>query len=556
MSLDKCSRSSSVQHQPLPKSVKVRSTCNACQQAKIRCSHEKPSCRRCQKHNIDCIYSMSRRLGRPAKKKDTLHQDEQLDKSADGRRSQNKTNTAKEKYREGSTDDAVSSRLMEESIDEISIEDSLQTPLFADIVDRGAFSGLSLRFLEYLFLTEVSASDSMDFSPDTWFQDFVSGQPTDPIQDRSFFDPFESSFPSLSAGFKDLAVFLPLPPSSTDASDIPPPAYFPLDYTTTLHPATTAHDIPTDYITTPSTTAPEPIFPPASYTNNPVLNQVDTLLPQTTTDHDPLDTPFHLPDPPFPSDDLNLASLNTTSPLDTSSLPSTSPGQCQCYEAALRELLRANICASRPASSSSPSHPSPSTIDAILTCQRGLQQLAETVLQCGLCSRTRVNLLIVIIVSIDSLLSSLEASTTCSTNQGMGMDMAVGKTGLFDPLSDEEVQLPGFDPISIPLSGRRCKDPPVSLPSSTAGGAASFKAQIEACPLVVGGFQIPLDEKCCFIKQLLHSRLSGLLATIRRIRFCTQQVLATSSSRGRLIMMMETDRRLQVIMMRIKMLSR
>ncbi|KAJ5233140.1 hypothetical protein N7468_006096 [Penicillium chermesinum] len=54
----------------LPKSVKVRSTCNACQQAKIRCSHEKPACRRCQKHQMECIYSVSRRLGRPAKKKD------------------------------------------------------------------------------------------------------------------------------------------------------------------------------------------------------------------------------------------------------------------------------------------------------------------------------------------------------------------------------------------------------------------------------------------------------------------------------------------------------
>lgn len=66
MSLTRQSKSNAGQ---LPKSVKVRSTCNACQQAKIRCSHEKPSCRRCQKHKIDCIYSVSRRLGRPAKKK-------------------------------------------------------------------------------------------------------------------------------------------------------------------------------------------------------------------------------------------------------------------------------------------------------------------------------------------------------------------------------------------------------------------------------------------------------------------------------------------------------
>lgn len=61
----------------LPKSVKVRSTCNACQQAKIRCSHEKPSCRRCQKHKIDCTYSMSRRLGRPAKKKEHRPNDQE-----------------------------------------------------------------------------------------------------------------------------------------------------------------------------------------------------------------------------------------------------------------------------------------------------------------------------------------------------------------------------------------------------------------------------------------------------------------------------------------------
>lgn len=64
-------KSSKAKTRALPKSVKVRSTCNACQQAKIRCSHEKPTCRRCQKHKIDCVYSMSRRLGRPAKKSDS-----------------------------------------------------------------------------------------------------------------------------------------------------------------------------------------------------------------------------------------------------------------------------------------------------------------------------------------------------------------------------------------------------------------------------------------------------------------------------------------------------
>ena len=68
MDLDELSLSLNQSPQALPKSVKVRTTCNACQLAKIRCGHEKPACRRCQKQRTECVYSMSRRLGRPAKK--------------------------------------------------------------------------------------------------------------------------------------------------------------------------------------------------------------------------------------------------------------------------------------------------------------------------------------------------------------------------------------------------------------------------------------------------------------------------------------------------------
>lgn len=47
---------------------KVRTTCNACQQAKIRCSHSHP-CDRCVGHGFECVYSISQPLGRPAKRK-------------------------------------------------------------------------------------------------------------------------------------------------------------------------------------------------------------------------------------------------------------------------------------------------------------------------------------------------------------------------------------------------------------------------------------------------------------------------------------------------------
>ncbi|KAJ5781320.1 hypothetical protein N7457_006480 [Penicillium paradoxum] len=60
-------RSPQSNNQLLP-NQKMRTTCNACQQAKIRCSHTHP-CQRCESHGYQCIYSISQPLGRPAKKK-------------------------------------------------------------------------------------------------------------------------------------------------------------------------------------------------------------------------------------------------------------------------------------------------------------------------------------------------------------------------------------------------------------------------------------------------------------------------------------------------------
>jgi hypothetical protein len=44
---------------------RIRSTCDACQIAKLRCSRNKPRCRRCQNLNRECVYSASRPIGRP-----------------------------------------------------------------------------------------------------------------------------------------------------------------------------------------------------------------------------------------------------------------------------------------------------------------------------------------------------------------------------------------------------------------------------------------------------------------------------------------------------------
>ncbi|KAI1389348.1 uncharacterized protein F4822DRAFT_198186 [Hypoxylon trugodes] len=48
-------------------SVKYRTSCDRCQNIKLRCSQEKPACKRCAKKGLRCIYSPLRRMGRPRK---------------------------------------------------------------------------------------------------------------------------------------------------------------------------------------------------------------------------------------------------------------------------------------------------------------------------------------------------------------------------------------------------------------------------------------------------------------------------------------------------------
>ncbi|KAF2092849.1 cytochrome P450 [Rhizodiscina lignyota] len=50
---------------------KYRTSCDSCQAAKVGCSHDKPSCRRCSIQKLECVYSPSRRKGRPRAKAQT-----------------------------------------------------------------------------------------------------------------------------------------------------------------------------------------------------------------------------------------------------------------------------------------------------------------------------------------------------------------------------------------------------------------------------------------------------------------------------------------------------
>ncbi|KAI8964331.1 hypothetical protein F5Y11DRAFT_102723 [Daldinia sp. FL1419] len=62
------------------KPVRYRTSCDRCQSIKLRCSQDKPSCKRCINKGILCVYSPLRRMGRP-KKVDTVASTSSIDES-------------------------------------------------------------------------------------------------------------------------------------------------------------------------------------------------------------------------------------------------------------------------------------------------------------------------------------------------------------------------------------------------------------------------------------------------------------------------------------------
>ncbi|RYP28645.1 hypothetical protein DL767_007127 [Monosporascus sp. MG133] len=46
--------------------VRLRASCNSCNESKVRCSQQKPTCARCEHNNTKCIYGLSRRTHKGA----------------------------------------------------------------------------------------------------------------------------------------------------------------------------------------------------------------------------------------------------------------------------------------------------------------------------------------------------------------------------------------------------------------------------------------------------------------------------------------------------------
>jgi hypothetical protein len=74
------SESTSRSRNNVRKTPKLRASCDACSSAKVRCTQTKPSCSRCSKHDVPCVYGISRRSGkRSAESYQAMRKNAELD---------------------------------------------------------------------------------------------------------------------------------------------------------------------------------------------------------------------------------------------------------------------------------------------------------------------------------------------------------------------------------------------------------------------------------------------------------------------------------------------
>ncbi|GIJ89194.1 hypothetical protein Asppvi_008124 [Aspergillus pseudoviridinutans] len=336
---------------------------------------------------------MSRRLGRPAKRRESQYASLPADtQHVDPRRHQRdkKASVSKRKAKEG------------QSHNKKDVEDDFPQSLG----ETAAYSTIAVdqTMLDDISLDDTNLiNDAIDFSSDSWLQEFLSQQGPELAQESDLFDALAFENPEND---KPLAVLRQgynasgtppksFPTSSPEGEDHPPTVSLYLGDDPVPNEAVTSS---TQFPATIQASYPECALKKGASVKPQQFSMAEALSGKswTATEQGNLLAHRAWKRP----NDVGSPANNHSPSLMSVSTATGRQCRCQCPEQVIKELIRINICTSRTG-------PSP-TIDSILGSQRAVQHLAETILQCALCSKTRVNLLMVVVVSIDSLITTLE----------------------------------------------------------------------------------------------------------------------------------------------------
>ncbi|BAE60518.1 unnamed protein product [Aspergillus oryzae RIB40] len=361
---------------------------------------------------------MSRRLGRPAKKRDNT-QDDCLDRGISNHprhqtnrrvRSPRKRKVKRDSGKRSGHDITNPQDDEEVILDEITFNDS--------IVDDMSTEDPRLPtppFLDTDRLSLYDGSDTIDLS-DNWLQEFISGQPADLTQDRNFLDALGlnsadstlTAIPSSTNDFTGSAKTIDV--ASSELQDqLPLAAYYPpaSGFSSYSEPTTESAQIMSE-IASPYT----------GFVKRESLAWSQTIPSSMGNDSARLSGTGEQLNPSITTKGQRRAheyDHSSEGPVPTTI--SARQYQCQCHDHIARDLMLLNISASR-------TWPTV-TIDSILKCQQILQQLTDTILECAICCKTRVNLLMIVIVSIDSLITALETITSVDSGVWDGVSSVI-----------------------------------------------------------------------------------------------------------------------------------
>ena len=165
-----------------------------------------------------------------------------------------------------------------------------------------------------------------------------------------------------------------------------------------------------------------------------------------------------------------------------------------------------------------------------------------------------------VVVGVDSLVTMLETTVLASEICGGGspnLSLAFGLGASVDGSADLGMgsvwgNLIGdcYGTNFNNMNGRQKRNSRQTCTAATGGVGI-----IDAFPFLAGNFRTSLQERKNLTKQVLDARLSALLCMLRKVNQYTQQTLGPPSGRARLAMIKETDQRLQLAIMKIRMLT-
>ncbi|KFY00079.1 hypothetical protein O988_03521 [Pseudogymnoascus sp. VKM F-3808] len=453
---------------------KLRSSCDSCQDAKVKCSQTKPSCNRCLQHGIKCLYSPLKRIGRPPK----------LAAAAAAKVAAEPASLASSTAIEcdnipaetmtafGQTD------MMQWSFNTMEVDLRYPTPLSLSRTQSEANSGqISVDW------GGQSSGKSGDAFPNSFQQGHIDGLgslekhfkdadvllPSPYTTRSSLFDPMQD-FSSqgdmqMSPAMSDIASTLQFKPMGTEVADLNDPLnlfFYQSDFTA---------------ISGDTSGTEQSVDRPASLS----VQDGDIfrgLLKSDTTTSSSQTTPTADPSNDFPSDDItNLP------PLFPVSTELCAAGCCLALMKSLFQLSSGLTVASKPPS-----------LDIVLSMDRETHSNKERVLACKSCLGKNRSSILLLTMVMERLVQVLERRDKVVTT----MKNITGRNERN---------------CSVAVMPTKRRQSPRDMYSSP---QANPLLETE-CPLLIKNFEVDEDTKRRFLKGLWKVQLRGLLSMLKEI---------------------------------------